>query len=149
MAKHAQFKKTAPDIMKRLMDDFDFSAEQAAGVLGNIGHECNGFENLHEIGQPEGKGGYGWCQWTGPRRKLFFGWCDKHKLDWETPEANYGYLKYDLENGYQYTVSAVLKAKAVHDAVMAFERTYEVAGTPNYKSRNAWADEAMEAYKAA
>jgi hypothetical protein len=148
MAKHKLFREKAPGVMTRLMADFDFSEDQAAGILGNIGHECAGFESLHEIGQPAGKGGYGWCQWTGPRRKLFFGWCDKHGLDWQSDAANYGYLKYDLENEYKYTVSSVLKAKTIHDAVKAFERKYEVAGVPHYASRNAWADEALEAYKA-
>ncbi|RJF87181.1 hypothetical protein D3874_09200 [Oleomonas cavernae] len=135
--------------MHNLMADFELNQVQAAGVLGNIGHECNGFRNLHEIGQPEGKGGYGWAQWTGPRRKSFFAWCDKNALDWKTDFANYGYLKHELVHEYKSTISAVLKTKALGDAVAAFEKNFEKAGTPNYKSREAWGQEALDAFNAA
>src|SRR4051794_30994903 len=99
------FRQKAPGVMKKLMEEFDLEDFHAAGVLGNLGTECAGFHILHEIGQPEGKGGYGWFQWTGPRRKSFFKWCGEQKLDWQSDEANYGYLSHELRTEYRSAIS--------------------------------------------
>src|ERR1700728_2182515 len=86
------FISKAPGIMNQLMSQFDLNDFQAAGILGNLGTECAGFHVLHEIGQPDGRGGYGWAQWTGPRRVDFIAWCTTNDLDWHSDEANYGFL---------------------------------------------------------
>ena len=147
MVDRSLFRQKAPKIMSDLMSEFDLDDIQTAGVLGNIGTECAGFHVLHEIGQPEGKGGYGWAQWTGPRRVSFFAWCDKHKLKWQSDEASYGYLLFDLHGAYVQTIASLHKAHSLEAAVMAFERNYEGAGTPNYDSRNAWAQIALDAFR--
>jgi len=149
MADDTLFKQKAPEIMRRLIDDFDLKDVHAAGILGNIGTECDGFRHLHELGQPEGKGGYGWGQWTGPRRKEFFNWCEKEGLKWETDDANYGFLKHELETAEKNAIAAVLKTSTLERAVEAFERNYERAGVKNYESRNKWARIALSAFKAA
>lgn len=146
MVDRTRFKHKAPGIMQMLMDDFEITEVQAAGVLGNIGTECAGFHHLHEIGQPEGKGGYGWAQWTGPRRKQFFHWCEQHGLNWQSDEANYGFLKHDLEGPYHKTISALHKAHTLKAAVRAFERNYEAAGVKNYEDRDEWARIALDAF---
>lgn len=140
------FAKRAPWVMGALIKDFGFTVEQAAGILGNIGHECAGFTKLHEVGQPEGRGGYGWCQWNGPRRQTFMAWCEDADLPWESSEANYGYLKAELESTYGDTVGAVLKAKGIKEAVRAFERNFERAGVVSYMSRERWANLALKEY---
>jgi len=142
-----RFDERAPIVMVELMEKFEFSAVQAAGVLGNIGHECSGFLHLREIGQKEGRGGYGWCQWTGPRRRSFLAWCDRMKLDWHTDEANMSYLVHELETDHSSTVAAMLKAQTIAAAARAFERNFERAGIPNYASRDKWAARAMRAYQ--
>jgi hypothetical protein len=146
MADTALFRQKAPGIMRRLINDFDLEVVHAAGVLGNIGTECDGFRHLHEKGQPEGKGGYGWGQWTGPRRRQFFAWCKENGLEWQTDEANYGFLKHELETTERGAVSALLKTTTLVSAVKAFERNYERAGVPNYASRNRWAQIALDAF---
>jgi len=133
--------------MHRLIGDFDLNEIQAAGIVGNLGHECAGFHTLHEIGQPEGKGGYGWAQWTGDRRKSFLAWCDKRKLGWETDAANYGYLSSELHGTYARSISALEKAYTLEASVVAFERSYEGAGVPNYPSRNEWASIALDSFR--
>lgn len=143
-----RFDERAPVVMAELMKLFDFNAVQAAAVLGNIGQESGGFLYLHEHGQPEGRGGYGWCQWTGPRRKTFLAWCEKMRLDWHSDEANMGYLAHELEHEYKSTVAAVLKTNTLKDAVRAFERNFERAGVPAYANRDKWAARAMRAYMA-
>jgi hypothetical protein len=63
----SQFRAKAPVIMQKLVGELGLRDEQAAGVLGNIGHECMGFQSLQEVKPIRGgEGGWGWCQWTGP-----------------------------------------------------------------------------------
>lgn len=146
MANDTLFRQKAPVVMRYLIEDFDLEVVHAAGILGNIGQECGGFQYMHEIGQPEGKGGYGWAQWTGPRRKAFFAWCQEKHLDWHSDEANYGFLKYELINTEKSAIPALLKTATLAAAVKAFERNYERAGTPNYKARTQWATTALDAF---
>ena len=40
----ALFRMKAPSIMVKLMNDFGFTEIQTAGILGNLGHECDGFD---------------------------------------------------------------------------------------------------------
>ena len=138
--------------MRWLIRDFNLEDYQAAGIVGNTGHECLGFTVLHEIGQPPGYGGYGWQQWTGPRRKLFLNWCHEHKLDWRSDEGNYGYLKLELSgedrnNSYAYVLAHVRESKNIQEATIAFERLYERAGVPALAERIKWAQIALDAYR--
>jgi hypothetical protein len=142
------FEQKAPAVMSALMKTFDIRDFQAAGVLGNLGHESGGFVYLREIGQPEGKGGYGWGQWTGPRRVEFLNWCAGNKLDWQTDEANLGYLIHDLSGEYRSTIAALLKCTSLSQAVLAFERNYERAGVPAIGDRVVWGQKALNAYHA-
>jgi Phage tail lysozyme len=141
------FRDKAPDVIKKLIKSFDLTDIQAAGILGNLGHECAGFHILHEIGQPEGKGGYGWGQWTGVRRKQFLEWSKKKKLNWESDEANYGFLEHELETSESDAISALYKTASLNAAVVAFERNYERAGVPSIESREMWAQVALDAYR--
>jgi hypothetical protein len=65
------FQSKAPRIMHDPVRDLSLTTVQAAGILGNIGHECAGFTLLQEQKPIRGgRGGWGWCQWTGPRRTI-------------------------------------------------------------------------------
>jgi hypothetical protein len=142
-----KFQLKAPKVMHDLMAEFELDKLQAAGILGNIGVECDGFKAYHEYGQPEGKGGYGWCQWTGPRRKDFFSFCDTHNLDRITDEASYRFLVHELSTKpYSSAVAALHKTTTLADAVLAFERNFEKAGSPNYVARNNYAKIALAAF---
>jgi len=140
------FEQKAPAVMSALIKRFELKDFQAGGVLGNLGHESGGFVYLREIGQPEGKGGYGWGQWTGPRRVEFLNWCSANKLDWQSDEANLGYLMHELSGEYRATISALLKCLSLSQAVLAFERNYERAGVPAIGDRVVWAQKALSAY---
>jgi hypothetical protein len=71
-----------PISMNKLMTGYGLTREQAAGIVGNIGEESAGFSTYHETGQPEGKVGVGWAQWTNsggdPRRDKFEAWVKAH-----------------------------------------------------------------------
>jgi hypothetical protein len=44
------------------------------------------------------RGGYGFAQWTGTRRKMFEEWSKENELDPNSYEANYGFLKFELSS---------------------------------------------------
>jgi len=142
------FQDTCRTVIPKLMVEFEWRDFQAAGCMGNLGHESLGLTKLREIGQPDGRGGYGWAQWTGPRARAFLHYCAVVKLDWHSPEANYAYLIKELSADGQ-TVSSVLKAPNVIAATEAFERGYERAGIVNMHSRIHWAQIALAAVRGA
>lgn len=133
--------------MERLMHATGWNATQAAGAIGNLAHECAGFTKLHEVGQPEGRGGYGWAQWTGPRRQAFLRWCDHQKLDWRSDAANMGFLLKELREDYRGVAERIGRCKTLEQAVIAFEREYERAGVVHMESRLAWAKKALAAWE--
>lgn len=144
----AKFEKKAPGIMDKLMNEFGLSKRQAAGVLGNIGVECNGFREFQERGKTPPKGGFGWCQWTGTRRTDFFNFCrDKQITDPTSDTANYGFLEHELTQTAEKKVLTPLKATTtLKDAVVTFEEVYERAGVKAFDKRISWAQTALDAF---
>jgi hypothetical protein len=147
MADDTLFRLKAPEFMRQLIADFNLKDIHAAAIFGNIGHECAGFTILHEVGQPEGQGGYGWAQWTGPRRVEFLNWCTTHNWQYTDDVANFSFLELELKTSQKNAIGALLETSTLEDAVMAFERNFERAGVTNYPSRNRWASIALDAFK--
>lgn len=152
----ASFEERGGWLVRRLAAEFSLTLEQAAGLVGNLGYESRGFEDLHEIGQPENVGGYGWAQWTGPRRRAFFAWCQAHDLRWPSDEANYGYLLEELRGAYHSsTIAALSRCATVDQAVWSVGQTYERPGgttkdhLPGYEGRLHWAKRALAGAQAA
>lgn len=145
------FRSKAPGIMFLLMRDFAWSLDDAAACLGNLGHESAGFSLLQEQ-KPTvagSKGGYGWPQWTGPRRRSFEAYCARNKLDPAGDRANYGFLFTELKGAYKSTVNKVRMAPTLAAKVKTFELQYEGAGIKHYDSRNQWAAIALDAWNKA
>lgn len=140
----ALFIQKAPGVMKDLMTDFpDLKLEHAAAILGNIGHECSGFQELEQ----RGGGGRGWCQWDGTRRIAFLEFA-KNNGGIESDRANYGYLKHELKDTSEKRVLQVIKQDmTLEDAVKTFNDVFERSGVPNLESRNRYALIALEAFK--
>lgn len=151
MATDSLFREKAPAIMRLLMQDFAFGVDDAAAVLGNLGHESGGFRFLQELKPlvPGSAGGYGWAQWTGPRRRAFEAYCTRNKLDPASDKANYGFLFVELTGSEQRAVAATKAATGLRNKVVAFEAAFERAGIKHYDSRMVWAQKALEAYRAA
>src|SRR4051794_35791084 len=82
-------------VMCDLILDFSLTPEQAAGVVGNLEAESN-LRAVQEARPIRGRGGFGWAQWTDPRREAFERWCREHDLELTSHAANYGYLKAEL-----------------------------------------------------
>jgi hypothetical protein len=121
------FTAKAPKIMRDLMKDFEISKLHAAGILGNIGHECGGFKLMQEQKPRGGRGGFGWCQWTGPRRVSFESFCEQRNLDMKSDAANYGFLQSELSGPYKNAISKLTAAPDLNSAVIAFESAFERA----------------------
>ncbi len=62
---------------------------------------------MQEIQPKNGAGGFGWCQWTGTRRKAFFDMCTDQGLAATSDLANYSYLKKELTGCYSPSVAAL------------------------------------------
>jgi hypothetical protein len=127
-------------ISSDLQRDFGLTPSQAAGVIGNLGHESGGFKYYQEINPTAGRGGAGWAQWTGPRRTAFENYTRANGLNPNSYQANYGFLKNELTGTHSSALAALRKAQTVKDAVYAFERQFEKAGVKNYGSRMRYAN---------
>lgn len=131
------------------MADLDLTQNQAAGILGNLGYESGGFIKLHEIGQPEGTGGYGAAQWTADRRRTFLTYAEAQGLDWRSDEANYGYILVELRGPFAYMVDKLRECATVEQAVwlvgQEYERPYGTTSThlPAYDDRLDYARRAI------
>lgn len=142
------FREKAPGIMRDLMRDFDLDVESAAAIVGNLGHESGGFRFLQEKKPlvPGSRGGWGWAQWTGPRRRAFEAWVAARNLDPAGDEANYGFLVEELRGSERRAIPAVKAADGLRAKVEAFERAFERAGIKHYPARVRYAQEALAAY---
>jgi hypothetical protein len=141
------FASKAPWIMDQLMKDFGLTLVQASGVLGNLGHECDGFtklQELHPLGG--GRGGLGWAQWTADRRRTYEAYCARNHLDPKDDKANYGFMFNELKGAYSKAITHLKTTTSIDGAVRQFEKDYEAAGVKDYPSRNKWAMRALDAH---
>lgn len=141
------FEDKAVNIMENLLKDFpNITVEDAAAILGNLGHETGGFVHLQELNPVSGSGGYGWAQWTGPRRNAFISWANNKGLQPSSDAANYGFLVYELRTTESPAIPALISASGLYNKVVAFEKKFERAGVKNYGSRLNYANKALAAY---
>jgi uncharacterized protein (TIGR02594 family) len=143
----ADFITKAPSIMRDLMRDLPgLTATQAGGILGNIGHECGGFQQLLQLGVPEGQGGMGWCQWDGARREAFLKWANDHVQPWRSPEANYSYLVNELRTTEAGALEELMRQSSLEAAVVSFDNRFERSGVKALDKRIRYARLAMIAF---
>ncbi|NVN87389.1 MAG: hypothetical protein HXX15_15020 [Rhodopseudomonas sp.] len=146
------FVAKAPGVMESLISDFALKDFQAAGILGNIGEECDGFREMQERKplMAGSKGGFGWAQWTGSRRDLFESFCSTNGLSPFSDAANYGFLKQELKTTQAMALTAVQKATNLSKVVRAFEATFEraKAGLEHFDRRDDWANLALNSFRA-
>jgi hypothetical protein len=133
--------------MLMFMKDFTCTEEDAAAVFGNAGYESLGFTTLQEI-KPTVKGsrgGYGWFQWTGPRRKEFEAYCSRNNLNPSSNDANYKFLFLELTSTEKKAIDALKSKIDLDNKVIAFEKSFERAGVKAYAKRQEWARTALQA----
>lgn len=140
-----KFDEYAPRIMARLAQDFHFTdPDDTAAIVGNLAHECNGFETLQEI-KPTVKGsrgGYGWAQWTGPRRLQYEAWCARKGWKGDEFEANYSFLFRELTGPEAGALGMLNAAHGLAAKTEAFMNGYLRPGIPHLEGRIRWAQKA-------
>jgi hypothetical protein len=156
------FDKLAPQVMRDFMAEFDLKDFQAAGILGNLGHESGLIsgrqQGTSETAPPapimrkdgsQPKGGIDWPQWDGVRRKEFDKWVKKTKTDYPSYEASYGFMRHELRGPEKRAIPALKKTTSLETATKSFEKTYERAGVKAYDERVKWAKRALRLYNQA
>jgi hypothetical protein len=136
------FAERAALVVPRLMRDLGLTREQACGIVGNLGQE-SGLREINEIRPVAGRGGFGWAQWTGPRRQTFEEWCKSHGMLPTDPEANYGFLVEELRTTEAGSLEALRTTNTIEDATRVFEERYERAGIVNQNKRVVFAHQAL------
>lgn len=127
MPKGKDWKLRGGWVVRHLGQDIGCTWVQAAGVTGNLGYESAGFTKLQEI-TPHvhgSRGGYGWAQWTGPRRVAFEMWAKGNGLSPETDEANYTFLIRELRTSYRSFTAKLLDCATLRQACTLTHRLYE------------------------
>jgi hypothetical protein len=94
------------------------------------------------------RGGWGWAQWTGPRRKAFEAFARANGLDPSSYEANYAFLRHELRGSHKGALTALKNASGLEGKTRAFENKYEGAGIKGYGSRYNYARQALKAGEA-
>ena len=125
-------------LMGDLQRDFGLTRNQAAGIVGNLDHESGGFDYLQEITPTVAgsRGGYGYAQWTGPRRRNFEAWAAKNGLAASSYAANYGFLRHELTNTREARVlSRLRRTNSAEDAALVFQNVFQRPGIPHTESR--------------
>lgn len=129
-------------LMFDLQKDFGLTEAQAAGVVGSLAHESAGFQTLQELAPvvPGSRGGFGYAQWTGPRRRAFEEYVAANGLDPNSYEANYGFLAHELKNTPEGKVLRGLRnAASADDATQVFTAQFLRPGIVHLDSRIRWA----------
>src|SRR5579859_3471076 len=94
------YEQRAVWLMKKLLADFpEWGPEDAAACVGNGGAESN-LQAVQEAHPISGRGGFGWFQWTGPRRNAFEAYCQRSGKNMYADETNYDYLFVELKGAY-------------------------------------------------
>lgn len=149
MSADTLFASMSMKIMKALMTRYRLLDYQAAAFPGNAGVECNGFRTLQEIAPvvAGSKGGFGFFQWTGPRRRNYFAWCDEHKQNPSSYDANLGFLFTELDGDYKRVINLVRQKHTVEDATEVVMKVYLAPGIPHLDARIAYARRALQNFR--
>jgi len=136
------------EIGRRLFEDFQeelgLTPEQAAGLAANLDYETGGFRFMQEIDPlVEGsEGGFGFAQWTGPRRDAFEAWAKDQGLDLSSYEANKGYViremteRDDIIQGMGIeSLEKLRQAETAKEAAEIVSNEYLRPGVPNLDRR--------------
>jgi hypothetical protein len=144
------FKQRAPGVMAALMHYFPpLDVEGSAAVLGNIWAESK-LQAINE-GKPTVKGsrgGYGWAQWTGPRRRAAETFWRDRGMNASTDAAQLAFLISELQTTEKRGILAVMRPGTLEERTKAFELAYERAGAKNYPERYKGARLALAAFNA-
>lgn len=133
----------ASQLASDLMRELGLTKAQAIGLVGNLAYESGGFTNLQEDAPviPGSRGGYGYAQWTGPRRVAFENYAKANGLDPSSYEANLGFLVHELKGPENSALQAIKGATTADQAAKVAMNEFFRPGKPNLSARLDWADQ--------
>jgi hypothetical protein len=131
----------------RLMKDLNLSRMQACGIWGNIGGETGGLKYLQELHPvvAGSKGGEGWKQWTGPRRRAYDQFCKTHGYSPESDEANISYVIWEGQNTESHAINQLRRTTTLDAATETYMKLDLRPGAPHLQGRIDWAKKAYAA----
>lgn len=138
------FEQRAVAMMPRLMKDLVLHDFQAAGMVGNFGQESRMGELFHQVGG----NAIGLAQWDGDRKQQFLDFCASIGKAPEDPESSYSFLIKELLSTENTSLKALKATETLEDATEVFCKKFERPGKPMMEKRLAYAERALEAYKA-
>jgi hypothetical protein len=158
---HKTFDSLAARLMGDLMRELNLTDVQAAGIVGNFGHESGLIsgrqQGTSEAAKPkpvmnkdgsQPRGGIDWPQWDGVRRKAFSKWIKKTGANYPSYECSLGFVLHELrETPEKAAVPALKKCTTLKAATETFEKKYERAGVKAYPKRIEMADRALRLYR--
>lgn len=127
-------KPVANYFMTNLQKDFNLTPNQAAGVVANLWYESGGMNpGMNEGGRAGAPTsnmgqGYGVAQWTGSRKREFLDFAAQHNLNPSSVEANYAFLKHELQTTHADAIRAVKGTSSAQGATAAFCNVFECPG---------------------
>lgn len=119
----AGFDKRGGWLIRNLMEELGLTQIQAAAIVGTLGAE-SGLEAIQEHHPISGRGGFGWAQWTGPRRDAFEAFA--RTLD----EANYRFLIKELRGSQGHALDQLKKTTSLEAATFTFIAQFERPSAP-------------------
>lgn len=142
------FERKAPGIMRAIIRPLQIGTEDAAAILGNAGHESDGFKAHFQY---EGGPARGMWQWEGSRRTLFEQKCRQWRPDDPdyifSDEANVRFLIYELTNTSEKRVVPRLRAAPTLRAkTEVFCDVFERPSVKAYDNRVRYAERALKAF---
>ena len=143
---NTSFDNGAHELLPRLMKDLNLNQKEAAAILGNLGHESMGLKpGIQEMNPLRGRGGLGYAQWTGIRRRRFEAFAKARGTTTKDPETNYQFLIHELRTTHRKSLEALKRApNNTISKTIAFEQQYEGSGVKAYASRVAYAKRAEQ-----
>lgn len=136
-------KPVADYFMTHLQKDFGLTQNQAAGIVANLWYESGGMNpNMNEgghAGAPTSNmgQGYGVAQWTGSRKQEFLDFAARNHMNPASVEANYAFLKHELQTSHSDAIRAVKGTSSAQAATTAFCNVFERPGVPAMDRRYA------------
>jgi hypothetical protein len=127
-------KPVASYFMTHLQKDFNLTPNQAAGIVANLWYESGGMHpNMNEGGHAGAPSsnmgqGYGVAQWTGSRKREFLDFAARNHMNPSSVEANYAFLKHELQTTHSDAIRAVKSTSTAKEATLKFCNVFERPG---------------------
>jgi peptidoglycan hydrolase-like protein with peptidoglycan-binding domain len=141
----SRFNEIVTKFGPRAQVDLGVKPFQSAGLFGNGDIESAGFNTMQEITPlvKGSRGGYGWFQWTGPRRRQYEAYCAGQGINPADDESNYSFMLNELHGSEKAALAALKRTTTVEAAATSVCNKYLRPGIPHLDKRIASARRAM------